>query len=171
MDASDKPLSQFRNTYPEILDLLNPCESFLFLLLQYLSTLIACPSECPRLRLVYVLRGCHNFESWYTRFPQDIRVLNLAVMCLTSAIEKRELQYLQDHFGCLQIADKRLPRSIREGVASDLVAKKRCCVPYGISRGLYDKAQGHDGPTQGSPEKPREPKGPGDPRVQGSPGG
>lgn len=79
-----------RDDYPPVLHLVNPRSSLIVAVLQYLSSLIGSSSACPRLYLVFAVRGVRTFADWKRLWPGDVELLSNAVLLMSASLERRQ---------------------------------------------------------------------------------
>lgn len=144
MLASDEDFIAEKPKWAEILNLLNPSHSVLRHLLQYLACLVSTPEACPRLRLLWVFRGCSSFQQWYHEHRLDIEVLHRAASGLKAAVQTRQMDYLYENFSVLSVTDTRLSQAARFSHALHITSSRQCCLQPGINR--YAKSWSGDDP-------------------------
>lgn len=116
--------------WPPVVDMISPMSSLLHPVLRYLSTMLAEPCYCRRLVLVYARRGCYDVESWYNVFPQDVAMLQKAVLFLISSLEKRQRRYQEDHYGLLVAPDLRRTLDDMRRLVSGVLRRTACCLQF-----------------------------------------
>ena len=88
--------------------------------------------------LAWRARGCKSFREWSAAHPEDVDMLRKGAMAISAAVERRQRQYLEKHFGVISLCDYRLPERKRDAVAMGLARKARCCLTHGLHRSLVD---------------------------------
>ena len=104
---SESSMSDAKDDWQLILNLMNPPESLLWLILQYWSCMLTCPASCTRLCLVFSLRGCHSYLEWQDTYPDDIVTLQRCIHAAAASSERRQLVHLLRYFGIFRVGDLR----------------------------------------------------------------
>ena len=127
--------------FPPCVDLMNPRASLLHQTLSYYATMLVQPAACSRLALIYRQRGCRTLRQWFAEFPGDARRLAQCVLCVSAAIEHRQVRHITSQLEALALCDLRVPLDRRAEMARSLAARRTCCMEPGVTRAIVQRFQ------------------------------
>ena len=123
-----------RSKEPPLFNLIWMRTSIVAHALQYISTLLAGPSDC--LRLLWQLgRGCSSIGEWFRKFDSDVRLVRRLLLLVGAWLDRRLLEPMLKDWQLFGLGDGR--RSVdHAGIQTEFMSKKACCKKRGLGRQL-----------------------------------
>lgn len=102
--------------------------------------------SASRLRVIFGMRGCQSFLEWARLYPESAATLRRAILVGISGIRKRHAKPLESWpWRLTSLCDPRVSDGDKRSIASQFVATKACCLPFGFARRLQSRIGGiHD---------------------------
>lgn len=101
--------------------------------------------SASRLRILYGMRGCQSFLEWARLYSESADVLRRAILVGLSGLRKRHAKPLESWpWRLTSLCDPRASNGEKNSIASQFVAAKACCLPFGFARRVHGRIRGVD---------------------------